>query len=139
MPRRRNRHPIAVAWCCRLYGLMIWCYPSALRREYRHELLVTFRNSAEDAFDAASVTVLLTFAMHTATDWLRTLMVEPEPPVTLSVLGLNATDGGATGCIDSSSVSVSLMLATLGVLLLIGGWYEWLHLNAAIISHHRIL
>jgi hypothetical protein len=29
------------------------------------------------------------------------------------------------------------MLATLGVLLLIGGWYEWLNLNATIMSHHR--
>src|SRR5262245_47450688 len=118
---------------------MIWCYPSALRREYHHEMLVTFRNSAEDVFNQGSFSVVLLFAMHTAADWLRTLMVEREQPVTLSLLGLSAADSGAVGCIDSSNVSVSLMLATLGVLLLIGGWYEWLNLNAVIMSHHRIV
>jgi hypothetical protein len=136
-PRRRNRHPIVVACCCRVYGLMIWGYPSSLRREYRREMLLTFKNAAEDVFDEASVALVIVFLTRTITDWLRTAMLEREQPVTLSVLGLGSGEDAATGCIDTSSVSVSFMLATLGVLLLIAGWYEWLTLNAVIMSHHR--
>jgi hypothetical protein len=115
---------------------MIWCYPSSLRREYRREMLLTFKNTAEDVFNAGSVSLVALFVCRTLADWLHTAMLEREQPVTFSVLGLESVETGAAGCIDTSSVSVSFMLATLGVLLLIGGWYEWLKLNATIISHH---
>jgi hypothetical protein len=134
---RCNRHPKVVACCCRLYGLMIWCYPSSLRREYGREMLLTFKNTAEDVFNAGTVSLVTVFVLRTLTDWLHTAMLEREQPVAFSVLGLGSAENGAAGCIDTSNVSVSLMLATLGVLLLIGGWYEWLHLNATIMSHHR--
>ena len=137
MSRRRNRHPMVVACCCRLYALMICGYPSSLRREYRREMLLTFKNAAQDVFDAGSVSLVTVFLIHTVTDWLRTAMLEREPSATLSVLGLGSAEDGGAGCIDTSNVSVSFMLATLGVLLLIGGWYEWLNLNAVIMSHHR--
>lgn len=134
---RRNRHPMVVACCCQLYGLMVWCYPSSLRREYRREMLLAFKNSAEDLFDDASVSLVIMFLLRMMTDWLRTAMLEREQTAALSVLGLGSAEDAAAGCIDTSSVSVSFMLATLGVLLLIGGWYEWLNLNAVIMSHHR--
>jgi hypothetical protein len=134
---RCNRHPMVVACCCRVYGLMIWCYPSSLRREYGREMLLTFKNTAEDVFNVGTASLVAVFVLRTLVDWLHTAMLEREQPVTFSVLGLGSAETGATGCIDTSSVSVSFMLATLGVLLLIGGWYEWLNLNAVIMSHHR--
>ena len=139
MSGHRGRHPVLVASACQLYGLMIWCYPATLRREYRREMLLTFKNAAEDALDAGSISLVVLFAMHTLADWLRTLTFERDEPVTLSLLGLGAADGAGAGCIDSSSVSVSLMLATLGVVLLIFGWYEWLRMTSTIMSHHRIV
>jgi len=138
MSGHRGRHPVLVASACHVYGLMIWCYPATLRREYQREMLLTFKNAAEDAMDAGSVSSVMLFAMRTVTDWLRTLTLERDEPVTLSLLGLGASDAGA-GCIDSSSVSVSLMLATLGVVLLISGWYEWLRMTSTIMSHHRLV
>lgn len=137
MSARCNRHPMVVAGCCRVYGLMIWCYPSSLRREYGREMLLTFKNTAEDVFNVGTASLVTVFVLRTLADWLHTAILEREQPATLSVLGLGSGENGATGCIDSSSVSVSFMLATLGVLLLIGGWYEWLNLNAVIMSHHR--
>lgn len=139
MSRRRNTHPTIVACCCRLYTLMIWGYPSTLRREYRREMLITFRNAAEDVFEAGSVSLTTVFLLRTLIDWLRTAMLEREHSATLSVLGLGGAEDDASGCIDTSNVSVSFMLATLGVLLLIGGWYEWLNLNAVIMSRHRFV
>ena len=139
MSKPRGRHPALVACCCRLYALLIWCYPASLRREYRREMLLTFKNAVEDALDSRTVSAVLRFVMHTAIDWLRTLTLEPEEPVTLSVLGLGSSDAAGAGCVDSSNVSVSLMLATLGVVLLIAGWWEWLRLSATIMSQHRIV
>jgi hypothetical protein len=101
-------------------------------------MLLTFKNTAQDVFNVGNVSLVTVFVLRTLADWLHTAMLEREQPVTFSVLGLGAAEHGAAGCIDSSSVSVSFMLATLGVLLLIAGWYEWLNLlNAVIMSHHR--
>jgi hypothetical protein len=136
MSARGVRHPVVVAWCCRLYGLMLWMYPASLRCEYRHEMLLTFRNAAEDAINDGSVSSVARFAMHTATDWLRTLLLEREEEAA-SVLGLGSSEGVPAGCLDSSTVSVSLMLATLGMVLLVAGWCEWLHLRAVILAYHR--
>jgi len=139
MSGHRGRHPVLVAVACRMYALMIWFYPPTLRRDYRRELLLTFKNRVEDVLEASSVLAVVRFVTHLAVDWLRTLMLEREEPVTLSLLGLGSSDGAGAGCIDSSNVSVSLMLATLGVVLLIAGWYEWLSLSATIMSHHRLM
>jgi len=118
---------------------MIWFYPATLRLEYRREMLLTFKNSVEDVLEASSVLAVLMFVVRMAVDWLRTVTLEREEPATLSLLGLGSSDGAGAGCIDSSNVSVSLMLATLGVVLLIAGWYEWLSLSATIMSHHRVV
>ena len=133
----RSRHPRVVIWSCRLYGLMIWLYPAPLRREYKHELLLTFRNQVEDVVNTGRLSSAMLFIVHMALDWLRTFVLEPEEPTTLSLLGLGAREPGACGCVDGSNVSVSLMLASLGVVLLIAGWYWWLNYTAAILSHHQ--
>jgi hypothetical protein len=133
----RCRHPHVVAWSCRIYGLLIWLYPADLRRDYRHELRLTFRNRFEDVVNTGRLWNAMLFAGHIAADWLRTIALEPEPTATFSLLGLSSTDGGAPGCLDRSSISVSLMLASLGVVLLIAGWYWWLNYTAAILSHHQ--
>jgi hypothetical protein len=138
MSGHRGTHPVLVASACRLYALMIWFYPATLRREYRREMLLTFKNAVEDVLDS-SVWAVMLFVAHTAIDWLRTLTLERDEPVTVSLLGLGSTGDAGAGCIDSSNVSVSLMLATLGVVLLIAGWCEWLSLSATIMSHHRVV
>jgi len=135
---RPCKHPGLVASCCRLYGLMTWMYPASLRREYRREMLLIFKNTAQDVLDEGSVLSVILFVIHTAVDWLRTLALERDQPATMSLLGLSSTESRGAGCIDSSSVTVSFMLATLGVVLLIAGWYEWLHLHAVIVSYHHI-
>ena len=133
----RSRHPRVVAWSSRLYGLMIWLYPANLRREYKHELLLTFRNQVEDVVNDGRLSAAMLFIVHIALDWLRTFALEPEEAAPLSVLGLGSREGEACGCVDGSTVSVSLMLASLGVVLLILGWYWWLNYTAAILSHHQ--
>jgi hypothetical protein len=112
-------------------------YPASLRYEYRRELLLTFRNQAEDVVNSGRLSAALLFLFHLGADWLRLLTLEPEERSPLSVLGLDANEGGASGCVDQSTVSVSLMLASLGVVLLIVGWYWWLNYTAAILSHHQ--
>ena len=131
------RHPHIVSWSCRLYGLLICVYPSDLRREYGREMRVTFRNRVEDVINTGRIGTAIAFAAHIVSDWLRTLVLEREPAATFSLLGLSSSDGGATGSLDRSTVSVSLMLASLGVVLLIAGWYWWLNFTAAILSHHQ--
>src|SRR5258706_16247334 len=118
---------------------MICLYPAALRREFHRELLVTFRNRAEDVLNSGSLLVALLFLVHIGADWLRTSVLDQQERPTLSLLGLGAEDDQACGCVDVSTVSVSLMLASLGVVLLVVGWYCWLSLNAAIMSHHRAI
>lgn len=133
----RTTHPRIVAWFCRVYALLLWVYPASLRCEYRQELLLTFRNQAEDVVNRGRLSAVLFFVCHLVVDWLRLFTLEPEERSSLSVLGLDAHEGGASGCIDESTVSVSLMLASLGVVLLILGWYWWLNYTAAILSHHQ--
>ena len=133
----RCRHPHIVTGACRLYGLLMWLYRADLRRDYRHELRLTFRNRVEDVVNTGRMWPAIRFVGHIAADWLRTLTLEPEPAATLSLLGLSSTDAAAPGCVDRSTVSVSLMLASLGVVLLIAGWYWWLNYSAAILSHQQ--
>jgi hypothetical protein len=135
----RCRHPRIVAGACRLYGLAIWLYPPTLRREFQHELLITFRNRTEDVLNTGGGAALLRFAVHIGIDWLRTFATEADEPPPLSLLGLGSGDEHAYGCIDRTTFSVSLMLATLGVMLLVGGWYGWLQMYADIVRHHRPL
>ena len=133
----RCRYPHVVAWTCRIYGLLIWLYPADLRRDYRHELRLTFQNRVEDVINTGRVWTAVLFAGHIAADWLRTLALESEPTPSFSLLGLTSTDGGAREYPDRFTVSVSLMLASLGVVLLIAGWFWWLNYTAAILSHHQ--
>jgi hypothetical protein len=119
---------------------MIWLYPASLRRDYRQELLLTFRNQAEDTLNSGSISSAMLFGLHMAADWLRTLALERDvQPATLSLLGLSSVEDEASGYLDQSTFSTSLLLAVLGIALLIAGWYEWLKLNEAILNYHRSL
>ena len=133
----RCRYPSLVVGACRVYRLALWLYPPALRREFQGELLIAFRNRAEDVINTGSVAAVLFFAVHLGADWLRTFTFEIDEPPAFSMLGLSGADDHAFGCMDRSTFSVSLLLATLGVVLLIAGWYGWLSLNAEIMRHHR--
>ena len=70
--RVRNRHPCVVATVCRLYALLIWLYPPALRRAFGRELVVTFRSRVEDVLSDGGVREWITFAAHIMWDTIRT-------------------------------------------------------------------
>lgn len=133
----RCRHPRLAASACHAYTLLIWLHPPELRREFGREMRLTFRNRVEDVLNSAGPAGSVFFALHIAVDWLRTFTLGPEEPVTLSILGLGAGDEPAAGALDRSTCSASLFLATMGVALLLGGWYGWLSMNAEILSRHR--
>ena len=135
----RCRHPRLADAACRAYGLALYLHPPVLRREFGREMRVTFRNRAEDVLNRGSLPILLLFIGHIAADWLRTFTFEEPETATLSLLGLGAGEDEACGSFDRSTFTASLFLATLGVVLLIAGWYGWLSMTAEIMSHHRAL
>jgi hypothetical protein len=136
--RARTRHPRCVALACRLYAAVVWTYPAALQRDYGRELRLTFRNDAEDVLNDLRPGTLLLFILRIGTDWARTIATGTDDPMPVSLLGLRAADREAYGSFDSSTWSVGLLLATLGVVLLVTGWYEWLHYNALLLRHHHL-
>ena len=88
--RPRTRHARLVDAACMLYGLAIRMYPTGFRRDFGHELAITFRNRAEDVLDAGMV-ASFAFAVHIAFDWLRTWATWPTEPTvqdSASLLGL---------------------------------------------------
>jgi hypothetical protein len=137
--RARSRFPRLVALACRCYSLVIWTYPATLQRDYGREILLTFRNDAEDALNDLRPRTLFRFAVRIGVDWVRTLANGTDDPLPVSLLGLRAGDSEAYGSLDSSTWSVGLLLATLGVVLLITGWYEWLHYNGLFLRNHSLL
>jgi len=121
---------------CRLYGVIVTTYPASLRREYRRELLLTFRSEAEDVLRDPRPGALLLFAVRIVGDWTRTIATEFDDPVPVSLLGVGAVTRDASGSLDKSSLSVGLLLATLGVFLLVSGWYQWLRHESAFIQRY---
>ena len=127
MPNR-TRHPRLTVIACRVYSLMIVLYPAEFRRSFDHELIVTFRNQAEDAFNGGVLT-WLAFTGRIAGDWVRTwgaMMIESDhTPARASLLGLQSDADHAWGCIDRATVDVSLVFAAAGVVLMVVGWYNY--------------
>jgi hypothetical protein len=125
--RRTCRHPRLLALFCRVYAAVVWTYPPDLRREFGRELQLTFRNQAEDALERPTLASLISFALHIATDWGRTVATHSAEPMPASLLGLGCTESVPCGTLDRSTMSLGLLLATLGVCLMITGWYGWLN------------
>jgi hypothetical protein len=132
--REPCRRPKLLNLACWLYGAVVWTYPSELQHDFGRELRITFRNRAEDVLRHPGLAPLLAFAFHIASDWIRTLAIEPGEAVPVSVRGLGRTD--ACGSLDRSTMSVGLLLATLGVCLMVSGWYGWLHYEASFPSRY---
>jgi hypothetical protein len=123
----RTRHPRLAAIACRMYRLMIVLYPAEFRRSFDHELIVTFRNQAEDALNGG-VLAWLGFTGHVTWDWVRTwgtLTIDSDTPAAVSLLGLQAHDDHAWGCLDRATVDVSFVFAVAGVVLMVVGWYRF--------------
>src|SRR4051812_36648074 len=111
--RARTRHQRLCSIACQLYRALICLYPRDFRRAFDRELIITFRNQAEDVLDDG-VLAWLTFAGRIAGDWVRTwgtLAIESETPSTGSLLGLHPRSGPAYGCIDRAPVDVSFVFA----------------------------
>jgi hypothetical protein len=125
--RVRTGHPHLAAAACTAYGLMIWLYPTAFRRAFGRELVVTFRSRVEDVLDGGGVRDWLAFAAHVAWDTIRTsgtLVAAREASESGSLLGLSEGDA-AHGCIDHATVDVELMFAAAGLVLAVIGWYAY--------------
>jgi hypothetical protein len=119
---------------CWLYAGVVWMYPSDLRREFGRELRITFRNRAEDVLQRPGLAPLLAFAFHIGIDCVRTLASDSDEAVPVSVLGLGRNE--ACGSLDRSTMSVGLLLATLGVCLMVTGWYGWLNHEASFLTRY---
>jgi hypothetical protein len=133
----RTQHPRLVVAACRLYGVALWLYPIQLRREFRDELLLTFRNLAEDALATGKPLIALVFIVRIAADLLRSLTLDSvAPPPRLSMLGLAASDDEACGCLDRSVVDGSLLLAMLGIVLMFVGWCGYVIAQSAFVGRH---
>ena len=135
--RVRTRHPRLAGIACRVYRVMILLYPAELRRSFDHELIVTFRNQAEDALKSG-VLAWLAFAGHITADWLRTwdtLTIEWQAPTTMSLLGLHPQAHHACGCIDRAMVDVSFVFAAAGFVLMMLGWYSYVVTLAVYLGH----
>src|SRR5215471_14324436 len=125
--RLRTRHPRLCAAACKVYGLAIHLYPAELRRGFRDELIVTFRNRLEDVLNRGSVVDWCAFAGHITFDWMRTLCLHPTELRTddsASILGLREGDT-AIGSADMALGS-SLVFASAGFFLACAGWYTYL-------------
>ncbi len=126
--RMRSRHPRLAAAACRVYGLIIWLYPSAFRRAFGRELTVTFRTRVEDVLDAGGIRDGLAFVAHIAFDTLSTygtLMTSRDAQDAGSLLGLSEGEV-AHGCLDRATLDMQLMFASAGVALAFAGWFAFL-------------
>jgi hypothetical protein len=101
-----TRHSRLVALACRIYSLTIYIYPTEFRRAFGHELVVTFRNRAEDVLDEGGIMERLAFAAHIAVDCVRTW----------TTLSTELRD-------DGRSLSVSPLFVAAGVVFSAGVWY----------------
>ena len=137
MHARTSQHPYLVLAACRAYRVVLWLYPITLRRDFRDELLLTFRNLAEDALASGKPLDSLVFIVRIGLDLLRSLTLESvAPPPRLSMLGLAASDDDACGCLDRSLVDGSLLLAMLGVVLMFVGWCGYVIAQSTVLGRH---
>ena len=125
--RVRDGHPRVVATACRVYALLIWLYPPALRRAFGRELVVTFRSRVEDVLSDGGVRDWIAFAVHIMWDTIRTSTSSFAAPVTRdSVLLLGLREGAAAqGELDQPSATLDLLFVAAGLLLGSGGWYAY--------------
>ena len=134
--RVRTRHPRLVATACRVYGLVIWLYPSVFRRAFGRELVLAFRSRVEDVLNDGGVREWISFAGHIAWDTIRTsgtLVATGGPHDSVSLLGLREGDA-AHGSLDHATVTVDLMFAAAGLVLGSGGWYAYFAILPSYVS-----
>jgi hypothetical protein len=125
--RARTGHPRLAAAACRVYGLMIYLYPSAFRSAFGRELVLTFRSRVEDVLDHGCARDWLAFAAHIAWDTIRTsgtLLASHGERHPGSLLGLSEGDA-PLGSIDRATVNIDVLFAGAGVVLGFGGWYAY--------------
>lgn len=63
-------------WLCRLYGLMLWTYPSEFRREYGREMTLAFRSRAQEIVRVKGAGALVPFVAHVTWDWIQSTLRE---------------------------------------------------------------
>ncbi len=125
--RARDGHPRVVATACRVYALLIWLYPPALRRAFGRELIVTFRSRVEDVLSEGGVREWIAFAAHIMWDTIRTsgaLFAAPVPQRSVSLLGLRE-GAAAHGELGRASATIDRLFVAAGLVLGCGGWYAY--------------
>jgi hypothetical protein len=73
----------------RLYDVMLRAYPSAFRREYRHEMALAFRDHAREIVEHQGSLALMPFMLNVIRDWAATVTQERLDMDTTQKLRLN--------------------------------------------------
>lgn len=63
-------------WACRIYGALLFAYPSDFRRRYGHEMTQVFRDRCRALERRPRVCGILRFLIHILVDWLTTSVLE---------------------------------------------------------------
>lgn len=118
---------------CRLHRALVLTYPSRFQQEFRDELLITYRDDAGARLREAGPAPTLSLLVDTLGDWLRTL-ASARRDASTSVLCLAGRDTRVAAY--AGDQTVALLLASLGIVLMLSGWMQWVRHEAAFFSHY---
>jgi hypothetical protein len=126
-----------VHWLCRVYGLMLWAYPSDFRHDYGREMATLFRDRARNELAHDGRWALLPFMLQILWDWLQTVVRERTDAHTKLAAEVNGIAVislfGANNVVrvpdtGGQSRALWLLLGSLGACLLVAGWLRWMTL-----------
>lgn len=132
MPARHPRQRLLNGFC-RLHRVLVLTYPARFQQEFRDELLITYRDDAAARLREAGAAPTLSLLVDTIGDWLRTLATSRRDAST-SVLCLAGRDARVAAY--AGDETVALLLASLGIVLMLSGWTQWVRHEVAFLSHY---
>ncbi len=132
MPTQHPRQRLLNGFC-RLHRLLVRAYPAQFRQEFRDELIVTYRDYASDRLRDDGLGAAISLLLSTIGDWLHTLGTARRDAST-TVLCLTGRDTRVAAF--AGEQTVALLLASLGVLLMLTGWVQWVRHEADLFRHY---